>query len=223
MYLFFKRVFDLFVALLALILLSPLLLPLLVLLRCTGEGEVFYGQTRIGFQNRPFKIWKFATMLKNSPNMTTGSLTVRNDPRVTPLGYFLRKSKLNELPQLFNVILGDMSLVGPRPQMAVDFSAYSIDIQQIIYQVKPGITGIGSLIFRDEERLLSVPGRDVRDFYERDIAPYKGMVECWYQQKMSFSTDFWLLVLTIWLVIFPKSRLHFRVFSDLPSLPEALQ
>ena len=223
MYRYIKRISDFLAAAAALLLLSPLFLPLMLLLRCTGEGEVFYGQMRIGYQNKPFRIWKFATMLKNSPNMGTGSLTVRNDPRVTPLGRFLRKSKLNELAQLFNVLVGEMSLVGPRPQMGIDFSAYPIDIQDIIYNIHPGITGIGSLIFRDEERYLSVPGRDVREFYQREIAPYKGAVECWYQQNRSIYLDLVLLILTICLVFFPKSQVHFRVFSDLPTLPLSLQ
>ena len=219
---FFKRLIDIFVATIALLLLAPLFIPLMIALRCTGEGEVFYGQNRVGFRNRNFRIWKFATMLKNSPNMGSGSLTLRNDPRVTPLGRFLRKSKINELPQLLNLLLGDMTLVGPRPQMKVDFEAFPVDIQAVIYQVPPGITGIGSIVFRDEERLLSVPGRDPRTFYVEQIAPYKGAVEIWYQQHCSFGTDLRLVLLTAWVILQPKSELHFRIFPDLPRLPKAL-
>jgi lipopolysaccharide/colanic/teichoic acid biosynthesis glycosyltransferase len=162
-------------------------------------------------------------MLKNSPNMGAGSLTLRNDPRVTPVGKFLRKSKINELPQLFNLLSGDMTLVGPRPQMQVDFEAYPPEIQATIYNIRPGITGIGSLIFRDEERLLSVPGRDPRQFYVQHIAPYKGAVELWYQQKMSAATDLKILLLTVWGILRPESELYFAVFRDLPALPEALR
>jgi lipopolysaccharide/colanic/teichoic acid biosynthesis glycosyltransferase len=221
-YPFFKRFLDILVAVLALVLLIPLVIPILIILRCTGEGEVFYQQKRVGFRGRNFQIWKFATMLKNSPNLGTGSLTLRNDPRVTPFGKFLRKSKLNELPQLLNLLLGDMTLVGPRPQMQVDFEAFPANIQAVIYKVRPGITGIGSIVFRDEERLLSVPGRDPRRFYKEHIAPYKGAVEVWYQQNCSFWTDFRLLLLTFWAILRPGSDLHFRVFQDLPPLPDVL-
>jgi lipopolysaccharide/colanic/teichoic acid biosynthesis glycosyltransferase len=222
-YPFFKRIFDILAASLALVLLAPLLIPIVVALRLTGEGEVFYRQNRVGFRKQNFQIWKFATMLKNSPNMGTGSLTLRDDPRVTPLGKYLRKSKVNELPQLFNLLTGDMTLVGPRPQMRVDFEAFPPDIQELIYDVRPGITGIGSIVFRDEERLLSVPGRDPRAFYVQHIAPYKGAVEVWYQRKMSLWTDLRLVFLTAWAILRPSSDLHFRVFQDLPPLPESLK
>jgi lipopolysaccharide/colanic/teichoic acid biosynthesis glycosyltransferase len=222
-YPFFKRTFDILAASLALVLLAPLLVPIVVALRLTGEGEVFYRQNRVGFRKQNFQIWKFATMLKNSPNMGTGSLTLRDDPRVTPLGKHLRKSKINELPQLFNLLTGDMTLVGPRPQMRVDFEAFPPDIQELIYDVRPGITGIGSIVFRDEERLLSVPGRDPRAFYVQHIAPYKGAVEVWYQRKMSLWTDLRLVFLTAWAILRPSSDLHFRVFRDLPPLPESLK
>lgn len=223
MYRTFKRCTDLLLAAILLLLLAPVFIPIMIALRLTAEGEVFYRQTRIGFRNRPFQIWKFATMLKNSSSIGTGSLTVRNDPRVTPLGKFLRKSKINELPQLLNVVIGNMALVGPRPQMQVDFEAYPPDIQEMIYQVKPGITGIGSVIFRDEERLLSVPGRNPRAFYVEKIAPYKGRVEIWYQRRMSFWTDAKIIILTLWVMIFPNSTLQHRMFRDLPPLPWELR
>lgn len=217
-----KRLIDVLVAVLALLLLVPLFLPLMLALRLTGEGEVFYRQTRIGYRNQTFGIWKFATMLKNSPNLGTGSLTLRNDPRVTPLGRFLRKSKINELPQLWNLLTGDMTLVGPRPQVKMDFEAYPTHIQRQIYTVKPGITGIGSIVFRDEEKLLSAPGRDPRAFYTEHIAPYKGALELWYQQHISLRTDLLLLFLTVWVVFSPDSGLPFTLFQSLPKLPPEL-
>ena len=97
-------------------------------------------------------------MLSNSANMGSGSLTLKNDPRVLPFGSFLRKTKINELPQILNIIIGDLSIVGPRPQMQVDFEKYSDDVQGKIYNVRPGLTGIGSIIFRDEESLISACG-----------------------------------------------------------------
>ena len=99
----------------ALVLLSPLLLPLMFILRVTGEGEIFFPQSRVGRGGKDFKLYKFATMLKDSPNMGTGTVTVKNDPRVLPMGGFLRKTKINELPQLINIFNGDMSVIGPRP------------------------------------------------------------------------------------------------------------
>ena len=108
------RIFDIVFSLAALIVLCPLLLPIALILRFTGEGEVFYVQERIGSHERPFGLFKFATMLKNSPHMGTGTITVRNDPRVLPFGRILRKTKINELPQLLNVLIGN-DVIGPRP------------------------------------------------------------------------------------------------------------
>ena len=188
----------------------------------TGEGYVFYFQKRIGFKNQYFDIWKFATMLKNSPNMGTGSLTLRNDPRVTPVGKYLRKSKINELPQLINVLLGSMSVVGPRPLVDKTFFAYPEDIRDLVYIEKPGITGIGSIVFRDEERLISASDMEPHTFYEQHIAPYKGALEIWYQKNISFYTDLMIILLTIWVILFPESDLHFKIFKDLPKRPLAL-
>ena len=151
--------------------------------------------------------------------MGTGSLTLRHDPRVTPVGRFLRKTKINELPQLINVLTGEMSFVGPRPQMRVDFEAYSPEVQAKIYAVPPGITGIGSIIFRDEEKWMSETSKPVRAFYEQDIAPYKGALEMWYLDHHSFRTDLLLLLLTIWVIIFPHNHLVFHIFPDLPTPP----
>ena len=153
MYKFFKRLLDITVALIAIIILLPLLLAIMIGLKLTGEGYIFYKQKRIGRNNKYFEILKFATMLKDSPNMGSGSITLRNDPRVTPMGGFLRKTKINELPQIFNILLGDISLVGPRPLVDKTFNAYTEGVRSVIYKVKPGLTGIGSIVFRDEEDL----------------------------------------------------------------------
>ncbi len=198
--------------------LIPLSLPIIIGLRLTGEGEVFYRQRRIGYQNRPFRVWKFATMLKDSPNMLTGSITLRNDPRVTPLGHFLRRSKINELPQVLNVLTGDMSWVGPRPQMQQDFEAYPPHIQAVIYHVRPGITGIGSLVFRDEEGIISRADADPRVFYTDQIAPYKGDLELWYQQHRTFVTDLKILLCTALVIVAPHIDIY-RFFRGLPPKP----
>jgi len=219
---FFKRLFDIVLSVVSILVLSPLLVPVIIILLLTGEHYVFYGQKRVGFKNRQFQIWKFATMLKASPSLGTGSLTVKNDPRVFPFGRFLRKTKLNELPQIFNILLGDMSLVGPRPQMEVDFVKYPDHVQKVIYNVHPGMTGIGSIIFRDEEKWISAHTGDKHEFYRDYIAPYKGELEIWYQQHLTFRTDFMLVFLTAWVILFPGSELVHKIFRDLPSRPEYL-
>jgi lipopolysaccharide/colanic/teichoic acid biosynthesis glycosyltransferase len=218
----FKRFFDFVFSVLAIMVLLPLLMPVIIILLMTGEHYVFYGQKRVGYKNRHFRIWKFATMKKNSPNMGTGSLTVRNDPRVFPFGRFLRKTKLNELPQIFNILLGDMSFVGPRPQMEVDFLKFPEPIQKVIYNVIPGITGIGSIIFRDEEKWISAWEGDKHQFYRDHIAPYKGELELWYQSHQTFRTDVILVFLTGWLILFPGSDLVQKIFRDLPTKPQNL-
>ena len=218
LYPFVKRTFDIIVSFLALLILSPLLLPVSLILLLTGEHYVFYFQQRIGRHNKTFGIWKFATMLKNSPNMTGGLHTTRRDPRVLPFGHFLRITKINELPQLLNILLGDMSIVGPRPLVDKTFDPYPEHIKRTIYNVRPGLTGIGSIVFRDEEKLLSNSTMSVAEFYATYIAPAKGELELWYQRKRSFSTDILLIFLTAWVIVFPKSRLLYRIFKDLPEI-----
>ena len=219
MYKLTKRFFDILSSSIALILLSPLLLPIIILLRLTSEGEVFYFQERIGIHNKPFKIFKFATMLKNSSKMKGGYITVKNDPRLTFMGGFLRKSKINELPQLLNIFLGDMSVVGPRPVMRVSFESYPKKIQKVIYNVKPGLTGIGSIIFRDEEDIITKVksnGGDIWDFYKNIIYPFKGELEIWYQKNKSFLLDLKLIFITAWVILFPNSKIYDKLFNDLP-------
>jgi len=217
MYLFLKRLLDLIVSFITLVILLPLFIPIIIALKLTAEGEVFYFQERIGLNNSRFQIWKFATMLKNSMNMGTGSITLQNDFRVTPIGKFLRKTKINELPQIINILKGDISLVGPRPLVTKTFSAYSAEVQEQIYKVKPGLTGIGSIIFRDEESIISaVEDEDPHEFYKRVIAPYKGELEMWYQDHRSFFLDIQLIFMTAWVILFPESRLYMKWFKDLP-------
>lgn len=199
---------------LALVLLSPILLPVIIILLFTGEKEVFYFQKRIGKNNQLFNIWKFATMQKNSPAIGTGEITLRNDPRVTSFGKFLRKSKINELPQIFNVFKGDMSIVGPRPLMKVSFDLYDENVKKNIYKSKPGMTGIGSLIFRDEEKLLS-EAPDPKAMYHA-IYPYKGCLELWYLENASVWTDLKIIFLTAWSIIFPSNNLARKFFKALP-------
>jgi lipopolysaccharide/colanic/teichoic acid biosynthesis glycosyltransferase len=219
MYHLFKRLFDISISGLALLVLGPLLIPIMIGLKLTGEGYVWYKQERIGFRNKPFLIWKFATMLKNSPNMSGGVLTTKKDPRITPMGGFLRNSKINELPQLINIFIGDMSIVGPRPVMQVSFNVYPEDVQKVIYSVRPGLTGIGSIIFRDEEELITaVKNRDedIWDFYSNKIYPFKGKLEHWYQANESLKTDMKIIIITVLVIVNQESDIVYRWFKDLP-------
>jgi len=217
MYKITKRIIDILIATIALVLLSPILIPSIIILWLTGEHEVFYFQKRVGYKNRLFNIWKFATMMKNSPNIGTGEITLRNDPRVTKFGRLLRITKINELPQIFNVFTGDMSIVGPRPLMDVSFKLYPEHVQQVIYNCKPGITGIGSLIFRDEEKIVS-DAANPQAMYAA-IYPYKGALELWYQKHASLYTDAMIIFLTAWSILFPGNRLTHKIFKDLPPRP----
>ena len=158
-------------------------------------------------------------MLKNSSKMKGGYITVKNDPRLTLMGGFLRKSKINELPQLLNIFLGHMSVVGPRPVMRVSFESYPKEIQKVIYNVKPGLTGIGSIIFRDEEDIITKvksDGGDIWNFYKNTIYPFKGKLEIWYQKNKSFLLDIKLIFITAWVIFFPNSKIYDKLFTDLP-------
>ena len=217
MYNFFKRLLDIVVSFFAILILIPLLLPIIIILRYSSEGYVFYLQDRIGKNKKNFKIIKFATMLKDSPNLASGSITLSGDWRVTKPGKFLRKTKINELPQIINILKGDISLVGPRPLVTKTFTAYNKEVQSKIYNVKPGLTGIGSIIFRDEESIISaVIDEDPHDFYKRVIAPYKGELEMWYQDHRSLYLDFQLIFMTAFVILVPATRLYEKWFKDLP-------
>ncbi len=198
------------------------MLPLLLILKLTGEGEIFFLQERVGKDKKPFMLFKFATMLKNSPEIGTGTVTMKNDARVLPVGVFLRKTKINELPQLFNILFGDMSVIGPRPQTPSCFKAFPEDAQDIITQMKPGLSGIASIIFRDEEDILHGHTASL-DFYNNIIGPFKGKIEAWYLDKESIKNYILLIFMTVWVILFSKSKLVWKIFNDLPVPPDELK
>ena len=216
------RFFDILFSGIALFVLSPLLVPIVITLKLTGEGEVFFLQERIGKGGDKFKLFKFATMLKNSPNIGTGTVTMRGDPRVLQVGAFLRKTKINELPQLLNIFFGDMSVIGPRPLTTQTFGAYSESTQDLIKQVRPGLSGVGSVIFRGEEEIMHGATASV-DFYSNVIAPYKGALEEWFVSNKSLYIYFVAIFVTAWVVVFPKSNLVWRLFKGLPTPPDELK
>ncbi len=216
------RFFDLLFSGVSLLLLSPLLLLTIIILRFTGEGEIFFLQERIGKNGKKFKLFKFATMLKNSPNIGTGTVTMKNDSRVLPLGKFLRKTKINELPQLLNILLGSMSVIGPRPLTDQAFGAYSDSTQRVITQVRPGLSGIGSIIFRGEEEIMHGATGSI-NFYANVISPYKGTLEEWFVSNKSLYIYFVAIFVTIWTVLIPSTKIVWRVFKQLPEPPDDLK
>jgi lipopolysaccharide/colanic/teichoic acid biosynthesis glycosyltransferase len=215
-------VFDVLFSGLALLVLAPILIPVMVILRLTGEGEIFFRQDRVGKGGEPFGLLKFATMLKDSPNMGTGTVTVANDPRILPFGRFLRRTKINELPQLINILKGDMSLIGPRPQTRRCFEAFPPEAQKDIVRVRPGLSGVGSIVFRGEEELYE-DANDPERLYDEVIMPYKGELERWYVRHQNLLNYFLLIALTAWVVLFSRNRLFWRLFPDLPSPPAELR
>tara|TARA_Y100001958_G_C21228747_1_gene554261 strand:+ start:290 stop:973 length:684 start_codon:yes stop_codon:yes gene_type:complete len=216
------RIFDVIFSLIALFFLSPILIIVCLILLSTGEHKIFYFQDRIGLNGNKFKVFKFVTMLENSPNIGTGTITGKNDPRILPVGRVLRKTKINELPQLANVLLGDMSLIGPRPHAARDLEGVSNDLLQEIMRCKPGLSGVGSIFFRNEEEILQTFD-DPRPFYDSVVAPFKAELELWYIKNKSIRLYFFLIILTVTSVIFGKSHNQFIRFADFPSLPEELE
>lgn len=216
-----KRIIDLIVSILVLILVIPLLIPISIILLLTGEHYIFYSHDRVGLRMKNFKLIKFSTMLKDSPNLGTKDITMKNDPRVFPFGRWLRKTKINELPQLINVIKGDLSIIGPRPLTPKNFCLYSEEVQRNISLLKPGLSGIGSIIFRDEEVLLQDNKRDIEDYYKTNISRYKGELELWYFQNRNTLLDFKLMALTMIIIIFPSLNIT-TYFTNLPKWPSTI-
>lgn len=213
-----QRFFDIIVSGVALIILSPLLVPVLIVLRFTGEGEVFFKQNRVGRDGKSFGLYKFVTMLKDSPNLGTGTVTVKNDPRILPVGRFLRRTKLNELPQLINIFNGSMSVIGPRPQSQRCFDAFPDELKPVIASVTPGLSGVGSIVFRDEEEMLQ-DATDADRFYDEVIMPYKGRLEQWYTCHRTLGTYFGCIGMTVWAVLTGRVAGIYRLFPSLPPPP----
>ena len=162
-------------------------------------------------------------MLKNSPTLPGGFITQEKDLRILPMGNLLRKTKINELPQLINIFIGQMSFVGPRPIVAPHLVLYPEWIRDEILKLTPGLTGIGSIVFRDEEGVLDRAGGDRKAFYDTVIAPYKGELEIWYTKHRGLGVYLLVIFFTGCSVIWPKSVLYKRIFRDLPLPPSELK
>ncbi len=209
------RILDVVLATLVIISLLLLLVPLIVILKLTGEHEIFYRQERIGKGGERFFVLKFATMLKDSPNLPGGYLTRKNDPRVLRVGRILRKTKINELPQLFNVLLGQMSFVGPRPQAKVHYDLYSAEQKAAIDLQTPGLTGVAALVFRSEEDLLERFGEEFEYYHDHVITPYKGELERWYAANKSVGLYLKIIFLTAVSIVRPDIN-FLRFFPGAP-------
>lgn len=216
------RFFDILFSGIAILVLLPFMIPIMILLKLTGEHDIFYVQKRVGIHGEDFGLLKFATMLRNSPNMAGGLYTQKDDPRMLPMGKFLRKTKINELPQLINVFTGQMSIIGYRPLVRKQFDYYSEEAKAVLYHAKPGLSGLGSIAFRNEEAILM----DVKDkaaFDENIIAPYKAALELYYIENRSLGMYFKLIILTVEAVLHSKSHGWRENLKGLPEVPEELR
>ncbi|MCR5236766.1 MAG: sugar transferase [Lachnospiraceae bacterium] len=217
------RFFDIIFSFIAIVILLPFMIPIMIGLKLTGEHDIFYGQERIGRDGRPFKLWKFATMLRNSPNMDGGLYTEKNDPRILPMGRFLRRTKINELPQLLNILLGDMSIIGYRPIVAKEYNGYKPDVRKVLAKSRPGLSGIGSIVFRNEEEILqSFNSHKEKDcFYYQNILPYKGELESWYVNNKSMFMYWRLIFMTVVAVL--KGKCDWKKLKGIPPVPDNLK
>jgi lipopolysaccharide/colanic/teichoic acid biosynthesis glycosyltransferase len=194
-----KRVFDLLVSLIALIVCSPVLAAITLAVRLSSPGPVLFRQMRSGRRGVPFHVLKFRTMRVDAA-ASGPALTQRGDPRITRLGAWLRRTKLDELPQLVNVVRGEMSLVGPRPDLP-QFWSCAGEIDRDVLQLKPGVTGAASVLFRDEEQLLAgIAPEALAQHYIENVLPRKAGIELAYAAHASFWSDLRILVQTA----FPK-------------------
>jgi lipopolysaccharide/colanic/teichoic acid biosynthesis glycosyltransferase len=213
-----KRIFDIVFSLFIIICFLPFGLLIMIILFFSGEGEIFYNQSRVGKDSKNFGLIKFATMIKDSPNIGAKDITLKNDSRVLPFGKFLRKTKLNEFPQFINILIGDMSLVGPRPLVRNQYEMIPQHLRNKIKYLKPGVTGIGSIIFRDEEKYFSSL-ENSQNFYKEEIVPFKAKLECWYNDNNSIRMDFILIFITSLIIIFPNLNFQSLFIKNLPSHP----
>jgi lipopolysaccharide/colanic/teichoic acid biosynthesis glycosyltransferase len=189
-----KRIFDAAASCVGLVILSPLLAVIAVLVKLSDGGPVFYRQERVGMGGRPFTMFKFRSMVQNASRLGP-SVTQQGDSRITRIGRILRKTKLDELPQLWNVLIGDMSFVGPRPEVACYVQRYTEEQRQIL-AFKPGITDLATLVFRDEEVLLR-NAKNVEDFYVAHCIPRKCKLNLEYARGANLWQDLLIILRTV--------------------------
>ena len=203
-----KRSVDILISLVGLILLLPLFAIVAALIKAEGKGRVFFRQERIGKDFKPFTIYKFRTMVENAPRLGPG-LTVAGDRRITNVGRFLRRTKLDELPQLFNVLRGEMSLVGPRPEIPRYVDLFKQDYEEIL-RVRPGITEVASIMYRNEASVLAGTSDPEREYLQH-ILPEKIALAKEYLANASFVYDTRIVLSTVFHLIHPGNRRVVRV------------
>lgn len=197
-----KRIFDLTLCIPGLLVLSPLMLVIMLFIRMDGGKTVFFRQERVGKNGKPFRIWKFRTMVEDAEKLGK-QLTVGEDPRITKTGRVLRKTKLDELPQLFNVLKGEMSFVGPRPEVPRYVDLYT-DEQKDVLKLTPGITDLASIRYRDENELLA-KSDDPEKTYIEEIMPEKIRINLEYAKNANVLTDLGVIFKTLFRVFIRRA------------------
>ena len=194
---FFKRFFDIIVSLIGIIILGIFLIIISIIIKCTSEGPVFFKQIRVGQSGKEFKIFKFRTMVVNAESLGT-QITIGKDKRITKIGHFLRKYKIDELPQLFNVFIGEMSFVGPRPEVPKYVAMYN-ETQRKVLSVRPGITDLASIRYRNENEILGRAKNtdEAEDMYINEIMPDKLKLNLEYIEKSHVFYDIYIIFKTI--------------------------
>jgi len=217
MYSLFKRVVDIIFSIIGIIISAPILIFFILLIFVTGESSPVFITYRVGKNNMLFRMFKLRTMKKHKEKeMMNSPLTAYNDERISFLGKFLRFSKIDELPQFFNILNGDLSFVGPRPLLPEVFDYYDEKTKKILSKMTPGVTGIASLVFRDEHSLFSKTNLSHEEFYKKEIAPAKGKLEHWYFHNRGFWIDLKILIFTVVHVLFGQIVTIKKRFKGIP-------
>jgi len=211
------RFIDIILSCFIIVVLMPILLLVCICNLLTGEHKIFYQQIRIGKGGKKFKILKFATMLQNSSTMPGGFFVENNDNRLLPFGKFLRRTKINEIPQLLNVLYGDMSLVGFRPLISSNFETINKLAGIKAYEVLPGITSLASIVLRNEEEIL-INVKDKQLYYDNVILPHKAICDVWLAENRNAYNYVIILMLTVIALFFPKSKLPLGLLYNAPVL-----
>jgi len=213
------RFLDILISFIVIFALIPLLLSVCIWNLLTGENEIFYKQIRVGKDGKHFHILKFATMIKDSPNIGSGLFTDESDTRFLPLGAVLRKTKINELPQLINVIRGEMSIVGFRPLVPTSYDTVKQMVGERAYTCASGITSVASILLRNEEAILSKIEREERiHYYNTKILPAKACLDLWWCENRNLYNYCLIIALTAVALILPIKLVPFGVLKDLPLL-----
>ncbi|MDA8640347.1 sugar transferase [Flavobacteriaceae bacterium] len=211
-----KRLFDFTFAVVGLIIFTPIILLCCLLLILSGEFSPLYLSYRVGRKEKLFKIYKLRTM-QQTKQQPSQHFTDHDDERITFLGKILRATKLDELPQFYNILIGDLSFVGPRPQLPEIYDKYDEETKARLKTIKPGVTGLGSLVFRNESQLLEqVEPDDRADFYDNTIVFSKGNLEKWYVKNRGFILDLKILVFTAVILFFTKATRFLDYFIGIP-------